>query len=103
MANITDINPMASVTPESLLLSASPDQDEASPEAVLWGFRLEGGNFGSEYLQDYGHGGHHPVHLGDILGHQQRYRVLHKLGTGGFANVWLCRDLAVTDDTKTSP
>ncbi|KAI5459299.1 kinase-like domain-containing protein, partial [Mariannaea sp. PMI_226] len=35
-------------------------------------------------------GGHHPVQLGDCLnGH---YKVIHKLGSGGSANVWLCRD-----------
>ncbi|KAL2845915.1 kinase-like domain-containing protein [Aspergillus pseudoustus] len=39
----------------------------------------------------YQPGGHHPVHLGDLLGDNTQYRVLHKLGTGGFGNVWLCR------------
>ncbi|KAL6703547.1 hypothetical protein ACN47E_009572 [Coniothyrium glycines] len=36
-------------------------------------------------------GGHHPVDLGDIVGH--RFRVIHKLGNGGFALVWLARVL----------
>ncbi|PIA92049.1 Serine/threonine-protein kinase spk-1 [Cercospora beticola] len=47
---------------------------------------------GCESLYDYEKGGHHPVHLEDLLGPQNRYRVIHKLGKGGFANVWLCRD-----------
>lgn len=56
------------------------------------GLRIEGAPFGLEHAYDYEPGGHHPVHLGDVLG-DGRYRVLHKLGKGGFANVWLCRDL----------
>lgn len=45
-----------------------------------------------EALEDYQSGGYHPVHLGDRLGETGRYRVLHKLGHGGFSTVWLCRD-----------
>lgn len=39
----------------------------------------------------YRPGGHHPVDLGDVI--KQRYRIIHKLGNGGFALVWLARDL----------
>jgi len=46
-----------------------------------------------ESPNDYCVGGFHPVHLGDTLGNAGRYRVVHKLGDGGFATVWLCRDL----------
>ncbi|KAL4940979.1 kinase-like domain-containing protein [Aspergillus oleicola] len=35
-------------------------------------------------------GMHHAVTLGDRLGNKEQYKVIHKLGTGGFANVWLC-------------
>lgn len=45
-----------------------------------------------EDIQRYRLGGFHPVHIGDVLGH--KYRVLHKLGCGGFSTVWLARDLA---------
>lgn len=54
------------------------------------GLRVQGAPRGYENIYDYEQGEHHPVHLGDIL-HQQ-YKVLHKLGSGGFANVWLCFD-----------
>ncbi|KAI2779114.1 kinase-like domain-containing protein [Daldinia loculata] len=54
------------------------------------GLVVKGPPFGLEKIYDYEEGGHHPVHLGDIL--HSRYKVIHKLGTGGYANVWLCRD-----------
>ncbi|KEZ40140.1 putative Protein kinase [Scedosporium apiospermum] len=57
--------------------------------------RIHGRPFGLEKAYDYEAGGHHPVHLGDLL--HQRYKVLHKLGSGGYANVWLCRDTSSTD------
>ncbi|KAL4796331.1 kinase-like domain-containing protein [Aspergillus venezuelensis] len=53
---------------------------------------------GAEEPWSYLHGMHHPTLLGDHIGPQEQYRVIHKLGTGGFANVWLCRRL----DTETS-
>lgn len=49
--------------------------------------------FGLEHIYDYEAGGHHPVHLGDLLGPTCRYRVVHKSRSGGFGNVWMCRDL----------
>lgn len=56
------------------------------------GLELQGPPEGLEKIYDYEPGGHHPVHLGDTIGDSQKYRVLHKLGNGGYANVWLCRD-----------
>ena len=61
------------------------------------GLVVEGPPFGLEKIYDYEPGGHHPVHLGDVL--HQRYKVVHKLGSGGFANVWLCRDLSLSVPT----
>ncbi|KAF2218775.1 kinase-like domain-containing protein [Elsinoe ampelina] len=45
----------------------------------------------AEPLEMYCRGGFHPIHIGDLLKEGQ-YRILHKLGYGGFATVWLARD-----------
>ncbi|KAL3482097.1 kinase-like domain-containing protein [Aspergillus californicus] len=44
-----------------------------------------------EQVDMYHPGGHHPVHLDNLLGDEGQYRVIHKLGSGGFGNLWLCR------------
>ena len=54
------------------------------------GLLTEGPPWGLQHLHDYVPGGHHPVHLGDVI--QERYKVLYKLGSGGYSNVWLCSD-----------
>lgn len=46
---------------------------------------------GIEDIEDYIPGGFCPVHLGDTFANQ-RYRIIHKLGAGGFSTVWLTRD-----------
>ncbi|KAI9835245.1 MAG: hypothetical protein M1837_003873 [Sclerophora amabilis] len=46
----------------------------------------------AENLTYYESGVYFPVHLGDLIG-DGRYRVLHKLGNGAFAQVWLAKDL----------
>ena len=56
---------------------------------------LEGPPFGLEFVYDYEPGGHHPVHLGDLLDY--RYKAIHKLGSGGYATVWLCLDISSPD------
>jgi len=48
-----------------------------------------------ENPSNYNLGGFHPVKLGDYLDSEKRYRVVHKLGNGGFATIWLCRDSLV--------
>ncbi|KAJ7682415.1 kinase-like domain-containing protein [Mycena polygramma] len=60
------------------------------PYAYVWGYMEE------SYEEDsrYGPGGLFPVRLGDILGPDPpRYRIAAKLGYGGYATVWLARDL----------
>ncbi|KAL9597210.1 MAG: hypothetical protein Q9219_005297 [cf. Caloplaca sp. 3 TL-2023] len=44
-----------------------------------------------EDVEKYKIGGFHPIHLGDTF-EDGRYRVLHKLGFGGFSTAWLARD-----------
>lgn len=36
-------------------------------------------------------GGHHTMKEGEVF--NMRYQVLHKLGCGTFATVWLCQDM----------
>ena len=44
-----------------------------------------------EALPLYTSGGYHPVKLSDTFSND-RYTVIHKLGYGGYATVWLARD-----------
>ena len=44
-----------------------------------------------EDVEKYKIGGFHPIHLGDTF-EDGRYRILHKLGFGGFSTAWLARD-----------
>jgi len=43
-----------------------------------------------EEIENYCSGGFHPINIGDEI--EGRYKVVHKLGYGGFSTVWLARD-----------
>jgi hypothetical protein len=45
----------------------------------------------AEPLNRYRRGGYHPVCLGDLL-KDRRYKILHKLGWGGYSTIWAARD-----------
>lgn len=45
----------------------------------------------AEPLYRYQKGGYHPIILGECL-KAGRYKVLHKLGWGGYSTVWAARD-----------
>ncbi|GAD97073.1 predicted protein [Paecilomyces variotii No. 5] len=45
---------------------------------------------GAETLENYSPGGYHPIMIGDIL--HGRYRIVDKLGFGGYSTVWLAQD-----------
>lgn len=45
----------------------------------------------AEPLHHYAKGGYHPVTLGGFLA-DERYKILHKLGWGGYSTVWAARD-----------
>lgn len=46
---------------------------------------------GVERLEKYERGGYHPVMIDDLL--HGRYRVVDKLGFGGYSTIWLCQDV----------
>jgi serine/threonine protein kinase len=60
-----------------------------------------------ESLENYVPGGYHPIMIGDML--RDRYRVVDKLGFGGYSTVWLAQDtqlkcyVAVKVGTANSP
>ncbi|KAJ0123879.1 hypothetical protein J7T55_012350 [Diaporthe amygdali] len=45
----------------------------------------------AEPLHRYCIGGYHPLKLGDVLKHG-RYRIMHKVGWGGYSTTWAARD-----------
>ncbi len=45
----------------------------------------------AEPLRRYRPGGYHPIHLGDQL-KDGRYKILHKVGWGGYSTTWAARD-----------
>lgn len=45
----------------------------------------------SEPLMRYSEGLYYPICIGDVL--NSRYRILHKLGWGGFSTVWMAQDV----------
>ncbi|KAK3353837.1 kinase-like domain-containing protein [Lasiosphaeria hispida] len=78
---------------EESLGSHQPEPEHQPPQAnvITVYYDIENDCL-AESISKYERGGFHPVHLGDSLGSGGRFRVLHKLGYGGFATVWLCRD-----------
>lgn len=44
-----------------------------------------------ENLEPYRSGGYHPTHINDCY-HNNRYEIVHKLGSGSYSTVWLAKD-----------
>ncbi|KAL9125156.1 MAG: hypothetical protein Q9217_005595 [Psora testacea] len=49
----------------------------------------------AEPLERYRKGGYHPTHMGDTF-KDGRYKIIHKLGWGGYATVWLATDFMLS-------
>jgi hypothetical protein len=49
------------------------------------------GGVDAEALYRYEPGGYHPLQLGETL-KNGRYKIIHKLGWGGFSTIWAARD-----------
>ena len=69
----------------------SPVENKLHITSMEWDFHEP--HIQSEGLENYVRGGYHPVHLGDVF--EARYKVVHKLGYGGFSTVWLARDIVL--------
>ncbi|KAB5533507.1 kinase-like domain-containing protein [Coniochaeta sp. 2T2.1] len=71
-------------------LGASDLQPPADEQFQSYGYQLPV-MWDHEDIDSYCVGGLHPVTMNDTLD-DGRYKVVRKLGAGGFATVWLCRD-----------
>ncbi|RDW67398.1 uncharacterized protein DSM5745_09264 [Aspergillus mulundensis] len=90
-------SPLAGPSGEAAAPAFTDDQPKPGE---LWhvgpchlGYGLDNQDSFSQYYEgpwEYLPGGHHPIHLGDIIGGPKKYKVLHKLGSGRSANVWFC-------------
>jgi non-specific serine/threonine protein kinase len=81
-------------TPNTQLFdNDSPPQTPSSefPEySEDWRFKQTG--VLCEWVEDYRHGGFHPVNLRDTF-NDGKYEVIRKLGDGAFSTVWLALHL----------
>lgn len=65
-------------------MSTRPDQSQMDQPLYI-------STVDAEPLHRYQQGGYYPIVLGDYL-KNRRYKVLHKLGWGGYSTVWAARD-----------
>ncbi|KAJ5195449.1 uncharacterized protein N7498_008887 [Penicillium cinerascens] len=89
MMNITRVLPRRIVplrSPCIFLKSMSTHADKSPMDQPTYISPID-----AEPLHRYRQGGYHPVTLGEYL-KAGRYKVLHKLGWGGYSTVWAARD-----------
>ncbi|EPE04315.1 protein kinase domain-containing protein [Ophiostoma piceae UAMH 11346] len=71
--------------PQSTQAVSAPSQAVSEPMTLQYNW-IDG----AECPDGYYHGGYHPVSIGDVL--KRRYRIVDKLGHGGYSTVWLAHD-----------
>lgn len=62
------------------------DADSSSSDSLVYQWQED-----VESLEPYRPGGYHPTHIGDRY-HNNRYEIVHKLGSGSYSTVWLAKD-----------
>lgn len=83
---------MPEASEKSLMYKSDHDVDEDVDDDQVKQLYERGWLLDVEDREEYRPGGFHPVHIGDRFGTAGRFWVIHKLGRGGLATVWLCRD-----------
>jgi serine/threonine protein kinase len=67
---------------------SSPATPPTEPPAGPDHWRFEDTGAVCEWAEEFCPGGFHPVKLGDTF-HNEKYRVIRKLGDGSYSTVWL--------------
>ncbi|RWA07917.1 hypothetical protein EKO27_g7186 [Xylaria grammica] len=73
---------------EAILSACKNTQESDDTQEYEYNYLTK--QWGLEDIPRYNRGGFHPIHIRDVL--DDRFEVVHKLGSGGFGTVWLCRD-----------
>ncbi|PHH80292.1 hypothetical protein CDD80_2133 [Ophiocordyceps camponoti-rufipedis] len=79
-------NPIAKLTPTTTSRYSSSNGSAVVPSEPVKYDWIDG----VERLEKYEPGGYHPIMIDDLL--HNRYRVIDKLGFGGYSTVWLAQD-----------
>lgn len=74
-------SPLRSLSPPPVPSTEVPESDKG------WRFGTLEPHARTEWPELYRPGGYHPVHLGDLMGDNQKYKVIYKKSYGSFSTV----------------